>query len=215
MENQEYLNLRYPNDIINKIILGDAVEVMSYIPDGSIDLVFTDPPYPKEYFYTYKNLADYCPRIMKHGASLITLVGHYAIENTIKYFDGKLKYRWMLCTNQFSGSHPRMAMGIEVMWKPMLWYVKGSYPKGRGFLRDGIEITSKTGQKKASGHKWEQSLDWCLYYIEKLTQPNDVVFDPYIGSGTVAVACKQLGRNFIGCEINEVYWKIANDRITG
>ena len=115
--------------------------------------------------------------------------------------------------NQFGGSHARMAMGIEVMWKPMLWYVKDAYPSGRGFLRDGIEITGKAGQKKTSGHKWEQDISWASYYIEKLTKPNDVVLDPYMGSGTVAEACVRLNRNYIGFEISKEYCEIANKRI--
>lgn len=206
---------KFPDDFINKIILGDSLEIMKMIPDESIDLVFTDPPYLKKYLYTYKYLADECPRIMKKGASLVVITPHYGIEEIISYFRGKLKYRWMLCMNQFEGAHPRMAMGIEVMWKPMLWYVKNAYPSGRGFLRDGIKIENDSGQKKPSGHKWEQSLDWCMYYIEKLTKPNDVVLDPYVGSGTVAVACKSLGRNYIGIEIDEHYWRIANERVAG
>jgi DNA modification methylase len=149
---------------------------------------------------------------MKRGASLLTIVGHYALEEVIKKFVGKLKYRWLLCMNQFNGSHARMAMGIEVMWKPILWYVKEAYPQGRGFLRDGVEISGKAGQEKKN-HKWEQDLSWCLYYIEKLTKPGDLVLDPFMGSGTVGVACKMLNRNFIGFEVEPSYCDIANKRI--
>jgi hypothetical protein len=53
---------------------------------------------------------------MKYGASLMTIVGHYALETVMQYFSGRLKYRWMVCINQFEGKHARMAMGIEVMW---------------------------------------------------------------------------------------------------
>jgi DNA modification methylase len=190
----------------------DFKDGIGLIEDETIDLVFTDPPYPKSYMYLYDYLADYCPRVMKHGASLLTIVPHYALEQVMDKFRGKLKYRWVICMNQFTGSHPRMAMGIEVMWKPILWYVKGSYPSGRGFLRDGIEIINTEGQTKPSGHKWEQSLDWCMYYIEKLTKEDDLVLDPYMGSGTVAVACKLLNRRFIGFEIDKEYYDIAITR---
>jgi len=198
---------------LNKIYNEDFKIGVNLIDDESIDLIFTDPPYLKKYLYTYDYLADLCPRIMKRGASLITIIGHYSLEKIIKKFDGKLKYRWINCMNQFDGSHARMAMGIEVMWKPMLWYVKESYPMGRGFLRDGIKISGKEGQKKSSGHKWEQDISWAMYYIEKLTKPNDVVLDPYIGSGTVAEACIRLNRNFIGFEIDKDFWNICNQKI--
>jgi len=198
---------------INKIYHANFQSLVSEIPDESIDLVFTDPPYPKKYMYLFKLLADECPRIMKKGASLITIVGHYELEQVMRYFDGKLKYRWILCMNQFNGKHARMAMGIEVLWKPMLWYVKGSYPSGRGFLRDGVDMASTDGQNKPTGHKWEQSVDWCEYYIERTTKPGDLVLDPFIGSGTVAIACKNTGRNFIGVEIDETYFNLACERI--
>lgn len=197
---------------INKIHYVDAAEGMKSIDNESIDLVYTDPPYLKEYLYTYDYLANECPRIMKKGASLMTIVGHYALEQVMEKFKGKLKYRWICCMNQFEGCHSRMAMGIEVMWKPILWYVKESYPQGRGFLRDGIKIQGNAGQKKEK-HKWEQDTDWAEYYITKLTQENDLVLDSYCGSGTVAEVCKRLNRKFICFENNKEYYDIACKRI--
>lgn len=175
---------------------------MPLVFSNSIDLVFTDPPYPRKYKHTFQYLADFCPRVMKHGASLVTITPHYLLEEVMNMFQGKLKYRWILNMDQEDGQHARMAMGIEVMWKPMLWYVKGSYPSGRGFLRDKVKILGKDGQKKEN-HAWEQDLDWCMYYIKRLCPPGGWVLDPYVGSGTTAIACKLLGLNFIGIDIDE------------
>jgi DNA modification methylase len=63
----------YPDDFVDRIVFGDFKDIQSEIPDNGIDLVFTDPPYPKEYFHTYQYLADYCPRMMKRGASLVVI----------------------------------------------------------------------------------------------------------------------------------------------
>src|SRR3972149_1106894 len=194
------------------IILGDCSELMKNISDNSVDLVLTDPPYLKEYLYTYDYLADECPRIMKKGASLLTIVGHYALPEVCKKFENKLKYRRMFCMNQFEGKHARMAMGIEVMWKPILWYVKDSYPMGRGFIRDGFIVSGKDGQTKKH-HKWEQDPSWAEFFISKLTKEGDVVLDPFMGSGTVCLAAKKLNREYIGIEISEEYYKIAKERI--
>jgi site-specific DNA-methyltransferase (adenine-specific) len=49
--------------------------------------------------------------------------------------------------------------------------------------------------------------------IENFTLSQDVIFDPFMGSGTTGVACMQLGRNFIGCEIDPTYYAIAEKRI--
>lgn len=192
----------YHETKLGKLYLEDAKEILPTLEEGSVDLVITDPPYPKEYQYTYQYLAEYCPRIMKRGSSLLTIVPHYSIPSVIVYFAGKLKYRWMLCMNQFEGSHARMAMGIEILWKPILWYVKESYPNGRGYLKDGVKIEGKAGQQKKL-HKWEQDIDWCVYYIGKLTKPGDLVLDPYMGSGTVAEVCEVLDRRWIGIDIDK------------
>jgi len=196
----------------NQILCGDFKELVKDIPDESVDLVFSDPPYPKKFQHTYDYLADYCPRIMKDGASLITIAAHYSIPYIIKAFDGKLKYRWLLCMNQFDGPHARMAMGIEITFKPLLWYVKRAYPQGRGFLRDGVKISGVDGQLKKH-HKWEQDLDWAVYYIRKLTDEGDTVLDPYCGSGTVPIACALLNRRYIGIDIDQESIDETNRRL--
>ena len=190
----------------------DCFEGIKKLPDESIDLVITDPPYSKKYLYCYDYLANECPRVMKNGASLLTIVGHYALPNVLEKFKGKLKYRWILCMNQFEGNHSRMAMGIEILWKPILWFVKGSYPQGRGFLRDGVEITGKAGQEKKY-HKWEQDISWVEYYIRKLSSSNGIILDPFMGSGTTAIACRRLNRKYIGFEIDKEYYQIAEQRL--
>lgn len=197
---------------INKIVYGDCKKVMKRFPDESIDLIITDPPYLKEFLYTYEYLANECPRIMKRGASLLTILGHYAIPQVIKYFENKLKYRWLLCMNQFDGTHSRMAMGIEVMWKPVLWFVKDAYPQGRGFLRDGIKISGTEGQTKKL-HKWQQDSSFYNYYIQKLSQENNIILDPYCGSGTTAEVCINLKRNFICIDNDIKSIKISRKRI--
>ena len=52
-------------------------------------------------------------------------------------------------------------------------------------------------------HKWEQPFTWCLDLIKYLTNEGDLVCDPFLGSGTVAVACEYLNRKFIGCDIDK------------
>jgi len=199
--------------MLNTIIHGDCLDVMPSIPDKSIDMILTDPPYPHEFMYCYDYLADLSPRVMKRGASLLTLLGHYALEEIMDKFRGRLKYRWLFCMNQESGKHARMAMGIEVCWKPILWYVKDAYPQGRGFIKDMVVINGLAGQEKKL-HKWEQDVEWAMFFIEKLTQTGGTVLDPFIGSGTTAIACINTNRNYIGIEKDETYFNIAQKRIS-
>ena len=188
---------------INNTVLyhADTKDISEFIPKNSIDLVFTDPPYPRQFMHCYDYLADIFPPLMKVGASLLTIVGHYALEEIMVKFLGKLKYRWIFDLDQEEDSHARVAMGIEVVWKPMLWYVKDKFPRERnyGFMRDKIIIP----KKDKSLHEWQQSLAWCHDIISKITKPNELVCDPFMGAGTVAIACEQLGRRWIGIDCDK------------
>ncbi|HEY5507105.1 MAG TPA: site-specific DNA-methyltransferase [Paludibacter sp.] len=67
--------------------------------------------------------------------------------------------------------------------------------------------------KERSKHKTQKPLKVCLPFIEISSNEGDVVLDPFMGSGSTAVASKMLKRNFIGYELNEEFVKIANDRL--
>jgi len=196
--------------LVNHIYHDDARTFLLSLPNESVDLVFTDPPYPKKYLECFQILADECPRIMKHGASLVTLLGHYELEIVMEMFMDRLKFRWILEMEQHEGSHSRMAMGIEVMWKPALWYVKGFYPNGKGFLRDGISVT----QSKES-HEWEQDKIWSDYYVPRLCEPNGLMIDPFCGSGTFLLSAKESGINYLGCDVDENSVNMSLERLNG
>lgn len=68
------------------------------------------------------------------------------------------------------------------------------------------------GQNKTK-HPAVFPLQLAIDHIKTWSNENDIVLDPFMGSGTTGVACKQLNRNFIGYEINEDYFKIAQERI--
>ena len=64
-------------------------------------------------------------------------------------------------------------------------------------------------------HPTIKPLEMVKNHILNSTKENDVVLDCFMGSGTTAVACKELGRNYIGFELNPKYWQIAVDRLNG
>ena len=109
-------------------------------PDG-IDLIYTDPPYArKQAVPCYQMLAEYSPEHLRRGGSLITITPHYLLPEVFEIMKDSLKFRWQYIMDQSAGSHPRMAMGIEVMYKPVLHFVKQAYPMGRGFVKDMVTI---------------------------------------------------------------------------
>lgn len=69
--------------------------------------------------------------------------------------------------------------------------------------------------KKLFEHSTIKPMEFVKNHILNSSNENDIVLDPFIGSGTTAVACKELGRQYIGFEINPKWSKIANDRVDG
>jgi DNA modification methylase len=67
--------------------------------------------------------------------------------------------------------------------------------------------------KERTKHKTQKPLKVCLPFIEISSNEDDVVLDPFMGSGSTAVAAKMLKRNFIGYELNAEFCEIANQRI--
>ena len=63
------------------------------------------------------------------------------------------------------------------------------------------------------GHSTPKGLKGMKNIITLLSREGDIILDPFLGSGTTARACKDLGRKFIGIEISEKYCKIAKDRL--
>jgi len=76
-----------------------------------------------------------------------------------------------------------------------------------GYLRDLTKL------ERRYKHPTQKPLKLIKYIIRKYTKKDDIILDPFLGSGTTAVACKELGRRYIGIEISEKYCEIAKNRI--
>jgi len=204
------------NNVTATVITGDFNDIASSI--GNVHLIYTDPPYRHRdnARLAYQLLSTWSYRLLHYRGSLATIVPHYFMPEFFKIMSrSALKYRWTYCMNQEDGPHPRMAMGIEVMWKPVVHYVKGVFPQGKGFLRDMVKIV----EPEKDIHEWQQSESWADYYIQKLTEEGDTVLDPYLGSGTAGAVAVRNGRNFIGIEkdpnvAREAYSRICQELST-
>ena len=87
-------------------------------------------------------------------------------------------------------------------------------------LNDGYELKSKwyvspinKGDKDLYDHPTIKPLELVKRHILHSTQPNDIVLDCFLGSGTTCVAAKETGRRYIGFEIDKTYFQIAQDRL--
>ena len=168
------------------------------LPAGSVDSVITDPPYAS--LHLYKWLAEKSLVWLKPGGLLFAMAGAYFIPEVLRRLtiDG-LSFHWMFCWSsrgRFTRIHPRH---ITTRWKPIIAMVKGTYKDRLGrYMPDWIDSPFEENRH----HKCGQSLIGFRKLIQRVTDPGWTVVDPFLGGGTTALACVQLNRKFIGCDID-------------
>jgi DNA modification methylase len=83
------------------------------------------------------------------------------------------------------------------------------------FPTDVMEYQNGYRGKKKAWHPQALPIALVRFFITLLSHETDTILDPFMGSGTTAVACKELGRQYIGIEVNPKYHKMAEDRVNG
>lgn len=193
----------------NRIIVGDWRENWGNVSDGSVSLIFTDPPYNQAAESIFVPLADFSVRKLAEGGSLVFYVGHLQLPAAFKAFENKLRH-WWTCACLHQGPKALMReYGIRPAWKPMLWFVKGTRHDKTRILSDVIG-----GGRQKTHHDWEQPESEAEYWIDALCPADGLVCDPFIGSGTTAVAARHLNRKWIGFEIDACTAAIASQRLS-
>jgi len=195
-----------------QLILGDFMDKSITIPDNSIDLIFTDPPYDEKSLSLYKELAIIAGRVLKSGGSFICYCGTYSIPSILDFMkEAGLTYHWILAV-KLQGSFARAwEKGISIKWKPLLWHIKGETKfDTTEFISDLVDST----REDKNSHDWQQSMSEALHVISRLTVENQTVLDLMMGSGTTGIAALRLNRKFIGIEIDHDTFEIAKSRIS-
>jgi DNA modification methylase len=202
-----------PHDTENwGIYTGDARELSEAIPDESVDLIFADPPYPKEYLFCYEILADIAAKKLLVGGSLMTLVASPNFDTIFDILRSRLNYYWLNCFYQptVTNTGRYWPKQIYIRWKPVIWFVKGKR-EPNGFIQDGV--SGAFNDKRF--HKWGQHEQWAFYWIEQLTKKiiSAVVLDPFTGGGTVPSVCRMLNRRWLAFEIDSDTADAARRRV--
>lgn len=190
-----------------KLLLGDFREKLKAVPDNSVDIIITDPPYTKDCLPVYADLAKESARLLP--VSLLTIIPQYARPTVYNYLEQEtdLNYFWEFCIKH-SGSISKMwTQEIWPHWKPMTWYVKGQQKPD--YMASNICDLIESDEPDKTGHDWAQSPKEAEYIISQLTVENQIVLDPFMGIGTFGLAALKLNRKFMGIEINEDTFNIA------
>ena len=188
---------------------GDFREVASNIPDESIDLILTDPPYPEEFRHLWKDLGVVAERVLKPSGFLVAYSGQHGLPQILNSLqESGLQYYWMAALK-----HTRHAQRFERSMmnaqKPILIYQKPPTKKQDGWL---VDLVSGSGQEKTH-HEWQQDLQSAETLLDAFSKPGDLVLDPFLGGGTTAAACKIYGRDCIGIEIEEDSYQRCRERL--
>ncbi len=215
--------------------LGDCLEVMKTIEDNSVDCIITDPPYKvisggqtKTANAFYKGKWKNNGKIFKHNEvdfneNFMGEMFRIMKEQSHIYF-----FTNFLNLNKFLTLFEKSDFYIHnlLVWekKPVVnrWYLKNAEyvifakkGKAKSINNKGSKTVHKFDVPKNKTHPTQKPIDLIEYYIKNSTNENDTILDMFMGSGTTAIACKNTNRNFIGCEIDEEFYKVAVARVDG
>lgn len=199
----------FPEDMC-RLFAADIRDGLAEVPDNSIDAIITDPPYPREYIGLYGYLGEVASRVLKPGGSLIAMAGQSYLPEVIEELEGCLDYHWCLAYMTPGGQAPHLfARNVNTFWKPVLWFVKGSY--GGDCIGDVLKSDPNDNDKRF--HRWGQSVSGFKEIVERFTDPGQTVLDPFLGGGTTGIVSLSMGRRFIGCDIDGDAVATADERM--
>ena len=136
-------------------MFGDFVDqTVKNIPDNSVDLIFTDPPYGQDNIPVYGELGNLAARVLKDRGSLLCYAGNYALPDICQLVMMKdshqMSYWWTISVLHGGNIRRMHKQKVWPYWKPILWFVKGQRNNAPNDIRDLIE--SKPVDK--SLHPW-------------------------------------------------------------
>jgi 16S rRNA G966 N2-methylase RsmD len=194
---------------VERIIVGDFRQHADKIPDGSLSLIFTDPPYDRKADPNLlPALAEFAAAKLADGGSLLCYIGHTHFLDATDALRQHLRFYWIVACVHTGRAVDMREYGINALWKPVLWFVKGTRDNKLDKVTDVM-----SGGKEKDYHDWQQSESEASYWIDRLCPKDGIVCDPFLGSGTAAAAAEKLGRQWIGFEIDTTTAAIAQGRI--
>ena len=219
----------------------DCADILKIMPDESVNLIVTDPPYEmhvrgggvQRIFNIEKGsylgdieasdihngydfeLNKEFVRIMR-GINIYIWCNKLQIPAYFDYYVNELGCHFDILTWHKNNATPNFNMKYNNDTEYCLHFAKNSY----GVRPDNYEDATtyyisavNQSDKKKYGHPTIKPLEIIERIIRNSSRPGDVVFDPFMGSGTTGVACKDLERSFIGVEIDEKWYNVAKQRI--
>jgi len=182
-----------------RLIRGDFAAVADTLEPGSVDVIITDPPYPREHLLLYEMLAERAGRLLRPGGSLFAMVGQSYLPEIMAMLTAHLTYHWTIAYTTPGGQSVQLwQRKVNTFWKPVLWFANGEY-EGK-WVGDVVKSAVNDNDKRF--HRWGQSETGFADLVTRVTEPGDMILDPFCGAGTTGVVALALGRRFIGIDID-------------
>ena len=226
-----------------KLLQGDCLELMSKIPDKSIDLIVTDPPYLisnisgggtinnvkklNKSLTDLKNNTDITQGydIELFGNEFIRIMNEIniylwcnkaQIPEYFKFYVDKHKCKFDIICWHKTNALPTYSNKYLTDTEYLLYFRKGRgkcFPQSYDDAKTYYIAPINHKDKKLYGHPTIKPLDITEKIIRNSSKENNIILDPFMGSGTTGLACLNIKRNFIGMELDENYFNIAKNRI--
>ncbi|MBC96399.1 MAG: site-specific DNA-methyltransferase [Halobacteriovoraceae bacterium] len=220
------------------LLNGDCLELMKTIPDKSVDMILTDPPYD----ISLGGGGCLKGRAYKDEISDLSINNGFDVQLFLDLLTCKFKSKQqfnlvVFCSRTQIIEYLKYADLNSIQYGVGVWHKSNPIPhcnntylsdveyiiylKGKSVKIGGDYSTKSQVYKSATNRKDKRNfkhptikpIPLLEKYLINHSSECDVVFDPFMGSGSTGVACKNLNRKFIGIEKDEAYFNIAKDRI--
>ena len=172
------------------------LEQRGFVRRSSASLLLTDIPYGKEFLPQVAELGAFAARVLRDGGVFVTYSGQFYLPQVLAALGEHLTYRWVISSTWPLGNanmiHP---YNLASQFKPILVFSKGKWSR-----TDRWSDVSQIDSREKDWHDWQQSLAEVETLIGYFSDPSALVIDGCLGGGTTAIACKRLGRRFVGCD---------------
>lgn len=205
---------------------GDCLELMKDIPDKSIDMILTDPPYGMNFqSHRRKNIYEKikndenlefldnffkeCNRVLKKDSALYVFCSWHNVDEFKKQFEKYFKLKNILVWVKNNHGSGDLQASYAPKYEFILYGNKGrrKFENGR---KEDVLFYNKT---KNELHPTQKPVDLLEFLINNSSIENDNILDPFMRSGSTGVACQNTNRDFIGFELDEHYFQIAKERL--
>ena len=213
--------------LINNIYNENCMDTMKRMKDNSIDPIVTDPPYGMNFRSNHRDqrydsihwddnldwLEEWvpeCHRVLEESSHLYVFCSFHNIDLFKKSLQSFFTIKNILIWEKNNTSMGDLKGDYAPKYEMILYCTKG-----RRLLNGGRDPNiirfARTGNKL---HPTQKPVDLISYLIEKSSNKGEVVYDPFMGSGTTAIASYVTERKYIGSEINKEYYDVCQDRLS-